>query len=281
MPSKRLNAHTTSFAKWKKQTQDTFEFSVLICSAVPTLKRNIRLYEKGIITELAKPDHYGAARELNADENIRRKNQLKDVAVGYRAKLSKYILISNFSFFESYVIDVLKEMIDFHGGAEGLVKNSKARAESQIINDSTEIENIRRKVRGVSKPVHHSRCKNASNLLTKMQYRFPSDLLSGYGAKMLLQKISNLTPHDMPNLLIDGLHMRIDESLVLDFHNVREVRNRIAHGDAVNLTIEQVTNMSKTLRTIALDLDQHLLRYYFISESHLTHHSSTTPSGAS
>jgi len=63
--------------------------------------------------------------------------------------------------------------------------------------------------------------------------------------------------------------MNISDSDVLKFHNVREVRNKIAHGEEVNLTIEQVTNMSKDLRGLALEIDQHLLRYYFISENYL------------
>jgi tRNA G37 N-methylase TrmD len=86
---------------------------------------------------------------------------------------------------------------------------------------------------------------------------------------MLIQKISNMSAKDIPDVLVDGLHMDIDEARVLEYHNTREVRNKIAHGESVNLTIEQVTNMSKALRSLALDIDQHLLRYYFISESYL------------
>lgn len=267
MINKRLNSYTISYEKFKKQTQDTFEFSVLVCNAVPTLKRNIRLYEKGVVSELVKPDHYGAARELTDDEKLRTKEQLKQISFGYRSKLSKYILLSNFSFFESYVIDVLKEMIVFHGGNEAFLNNSKLWAERQFSSDSPEIEKIRRRVRRKNEPKHISQAKYAAKLLAEKNYRFPSALFSGYGAKMLLQKIANISANDIPNMLKDGLHMAFGEQQVLEFHNIREFRNKIAHGESVNLTIEQVTDMCKTLRTIALNLDQHLLRYYFISET--------------
>lgn len=270
MTTHRLNAHTNSFVKLKTQTQDTFEFSVLVCNAVPTLKRNIRLYEKGIVTELVKPDHYGWVKDLKEEEHLRRKDQLKEMSVNYRSKLSKYILISNFSFFEAYVIDVLEEMISFHGGRDNFVKMSQKRAEKQISEDSYEVEEIRRKIRRQSNPAHRLRYKSATQALADKNYRFPSDLLSGYGAKMLLQKIANVSAKDIPSLLTDGLHMAMGEDLVLEFHNAREVRNKIAHGEEVNLTIEQVTNISKALKKIAIDIDQHLLRYYFISEEFLT-----------
>jgi len=269
MPNRRLNSYTASFIKWKTQTQDTFEFSVLVCTAVPTLKRNIRLYEKGIVSDLVKPDYYGPARDLTDDEKQRNKEQLKQKAVGYKAKLSKYVLITNFSFFESYVIDVLNEMVQFHGGRDEFIEKSRKRGEKQIQNEDQETEGIRRKIRRPNNPTHVSRYKAASTKLTEKGYRFPSDLLSSYGARMLIQKISNMSAKDIPDVLVDGLHMDIDEARVLEYHNTREVRNKIAHGESVNLTIEQVTNMSKALRSLALDIDQHLLRYYFISESYL------------
>lgn len=270
MSSNRLNTYTNSFIKWKTQTQDTFEFSVLVCHAVPTLKRNIRLYEKGIISELAKPDYYGSGKELSKEETERQKNQLKEKSSGYKSKLSKYILISNFSFFESYIIDVINEMIDFHGGRESFVAMSQKRGAKQIAEDSHEFESLRKKLRRKSKLGHELQYKSKTKSLIEKGYRFPSDLLSSYGAKMLIQKIANTRANDIPALLTEGLHMNLGEALIQEFHNARETRNKIAHGENVNLTIEQVTNASKTLRTIALATDQHLLKHFFISEKHIS-----------
>jgi hypothetical protein len=230
------------------------------------LKRNIRLYEKNIIQELAKPDYYGSGKKLTIEEQARQKDQLKENAADYKSKLSKYILISNFSFFESYIIDALKEMIDFHGGNENFVKNSQKRGARQIQEDSIILEVIRKKIRKKNNPGHAHRYRASTQELIEKGYRFPSDLLSGYGAKMLIQKISNIKANDIPGLLTEGLHMDMSDSLIHDFHNVREIRNKIAHGEEVNLTIQQVTNASKTLRTIALATDQHLLKHFFISE---------------
>lgn len=269
MQQGRLNSYTNSFIKLKKQTQDTFEFSVLVCNAIPNLKRTIRLFEKGIVTDFVKPDYFGGLEDLTEDEKFRQKEQLKENAADYKSKLSKYILISNFSFFEAYIIDVLNEMIDFHGGRDNFVAMCSKRGLHQMRNDSSDIESIRRRIRRPNNFGHIMRYKSATKSLQEKGYRFPSDLLSNFGAKMLLQKISNLSAKDIPAILTDGLHMELSDSLVLDFHNAREIRNKIAHGESLQLTISQVSNISKTLRNIAMKVDQHLLRYYFISEKYI------------
>lgn len=263
---KRLNRHTEAFVRWKAQTQETFEFSILICHAVPTLKRNIRLFEKGIIDELTAPDYYGTRGIADAGQRERNKEQLKSISSGYKTKLSKYILISNFSFFEAYVFDVINEMLDFHGGRDEFIQKAKARGYQNAIND--EVEETRKKIRIPNRVEHHQRYLEATKELEDIKYRFPSDMFGSYGAQMLIQKLSNMKSADIPSILKDGLHMVIPDDVVDSYHNTREIRNKIAHGETVELTIKQVTEMSKLLRGISLELDQHLLRYFFISESY-------------
>lgn len=270
MTSKKLNFATKSFEKWKQQTQETFEFSVLVCNAVPTLKRNIVLYEKAKISDLTVPEYYGWTGELTVEEKLRRKDQLKKYTYGYKEKLSKYILISNFSFFESYVQNVLKEMIDYHGGRDNFIESAQKRSEAQFDNLTNEMENSRKKLRFKNLVGGHvSQYAKASKDLAALNYKFPTDLLSGYGAKMLLQKINNNAAKDIPKLMQDGFCLNLDGTLVLEFHNAREIRNKIAHGEEVSLSISQVTKYSKTFKSLAIAIDQHLLSHYFISEKYI------------
>lgn len=78
-----------------------------------------------------------------------------------------------------------------------------------------------------------------------------------------------MSANDIPAILVDGFHLDLDDSEILEFHNVRDARNKVAHGESVEFSIGQVTKMSKQLRSIALKLDQHLLRYYFITEDYI------------
>lgn len=270
MTTQKLNFATKSFEKWKNQTQETFDFSVLICNAVPTLKRTISLYENKKITDLTKPDYYGWKNDLTQEEKTRRKNQLKIYAIGYKEKLSKYILISNFSFFESYVQNALQEMLSYHGGRDEFINAARKRSEKQFNNISSKIENARRKIR-FKKLVSYrnTKFKHATQTLLEENYRFPTDLLSGYGATMLLQKIDNSVANDIPKLMRDGFHLHLDPALILEFHNARDIRNKIAHGEDITVTIAQVTKYSQAFKSLAIAIDQHLLKHYFILEKYI------------
>ena len=268
MATKRLNQHTAAYAKWKKQTQDTFDFSVLVCSAVPTLKRNLKLYEKGIIETLTKPDHYGPAGELTKEHNDRSLPQLRQKADGYKEKLSRYILISNFSFFESYVKDVVDEMVAFHGGPEQFAQSAMTRASTINSTRTSELDEACRKLRGQTNPKNKQRSANATKELKEMGYVFPTDLFSSYGISAFLRSFGNMFAKDIPSILKDGLHMPFRDDEVLEFHNIRDARNTIAHGNSITVDLTKVTEMCKFLRTIALRLDQHILRNYMISEKY-------------
>lgn len=266
---KRINSHTKAYENWKHQTQDTFEFSMLVCSAVPVLKRNMKLFEKGIIPEITKADYYAPKDDISYERQTDINDKLKARAIGYKSKLSKYVLISNFSFFESYINDVINEMIEFHGGREKFLEKAKNRTFDHIVNDSDELEKKRRVIRKPNKVEHYSKYKSTSEYLDSIGYKFPSDMLSTYGIQMLYQKLSNMKSQDIPELLQNGLFLALEQPLVVDFHNIRQERNKIAHGDHIELSIGQVTSMSRTLREIAKKLDQHLLRYFFISEDYI------------
>ncbi|EOW9243417.1 TPA: HEPN domain-containing protein [Vibrio cholerae] len=267
MNKKILNIHTNAYEKWKTQTQNAFEFSVLVCSAVPTLKRNIQLFEKGVIDSMTKADHYAPKGDVSREQQNKMNTELKGRAVGYKQKLAKYTLLSNFSFFESYVHDVIYEFIDSHGGRDQLLANAKKKTLDHITNDSQDIEKLRRKIRRANKVKSYQQYVSASDKLEGLGYRFPSEQFSTYGIKMLVERLSNLRSVEIPDLLSDGFSLELSEQEVSDFHGIRDIRNKIAHGEPVNLDLREVADKCLIIREIAKKVDQHLLRYFFISET--------------
>lgn len=156
-------------------------------------------------------------------------------------------------------------MIDFHGGREEFIKKAKTKGYKNSIND--DVEDIRKAIRIPNRVEHHQRYLQATKQLEDLKYRFPSDMFGSYGVQMLIQKLANMKSADIPAVLVDGLHIELSDVDIEKYHNAREIRNKIAHGESVELSIKQVTEMSKLLRGLALKLDQHLLRYFFISEN--------------
>ncbi|ENC7788569.1 hypothetical protein ABK244_002647 [Yersinia enterocolitica] len=70
----------------------------------------------------------------------------------------------------------------------------------------------------------------------------------------------------MPDFLTNGFAFELNDESVETFHNIRELRNKIAHGDTVNLDLTDITEKCKFLSSLAKDFDQHLLKHFFISE---------------
>lgn len=260
-----------AYINFKSQIQDTFDFSVLVCSAVPVLKRNIVLFEKGVINEITKADHYQPKGIITKEKQEKINTDLKRRAVGYKNKLCKYTLLSNFSFFESYIFNVTEELISYHGGLEKLIKNSANRTLSHINSTLSEVEKHRSKIRKISTKKDHrtGEYKTATKTLLKEDFRFPSEMFSSFGVKMLSIKLNNLKAVDIPDFLKEAFSFELSESDSLEFHNIRQLRNEIAHGDQVNLNLKNITDKCKLLSQIARDFDQHLLRNYFISEHYL------------
>ncbi|MGK3111950.1 HEPN domain-containing protein [Candidatus Pantoea formicae] len=260
-----------SYVKFKNQVQDTFDFTVLVCSAVPVLKRNIVLFDKKIIQEITKADHYQPKGVISREKQERINSDLKRRSVGYKNKLCKYTLLSNFSFFESYVFDVIEELINYHGGVEKIINNSTNRTLSLMNSSFGEIESHRSKIRKINKLRDHrvGEYKNATLSLLKKDFRFPSEMFSSFGVKMLSNKINSLKSVDIPDFLKEAFSFDLSDSDAMKFHDIRQLRNKIAHGDEVNLSLADITEKCKLLSAIAKEFDQHLLRNYFISEQYL------------
>jgi hypothetical protein len=249
--------NTKAYLRFREQTQASFDFAVVVCHGVPSLKRQISLLEQGVIKTLPDADYFPTSSNLD---------QLRKRTDGYRQRLAAYTLITNFSFFEAFVTAAINEMIEFHGGREELLRRSEQRERHFIGQNNLSIESHRRRLRGTIK--NETLWRRFTNIrkLRDMGYRFPSELFSSYGIRMLLQKLGNLRSVDIPDLLIHGLHMSLNDTMVEDFHSVRDIRNRIAHGAPVSLSMKDLSQHNSVLREFAIAIDRHLNRHYLIAE---------------
>lgn len=251
--------NTNAYLRLKKQVQETFDFAVVVCHSIPALKRQIALLNDGTISSLPKPDYF--------PEGVTPPSQLKQQAIDYKRQLSSYLLLSCFSFFEAFVIDAVNEMIEFHGGIEKFIRRAEKRERDNI--NETLSSNLEKAKRILSKPdkaAHILRYQKYSKTLVDNGYRFPTERFSAYGARMLVQRIGNLRANDIPDLLKNGLYMDISEREIQKFHEIRDIRNKIAHGEKVNLYLRNISEKNNFLRNMAKLTDQHLVKNFFISE---------------
>lgn len=251
--------NTQAYLRWRAQTQAAFDFCVLVSHALPALKRQMSLVDNGTVTALPKPDYYAKTSD-NAT--------LRAYALTYKKQLAAYLVISLFSYFEAYVIDALQEMFAFHGGLAEFQARAARRDERFMQGHSPEVESSKRKLRGKRDAAKRGQYQTHTRQLAALGYRFPSELLSSYGVKMLAQKVSNLKAADIPDLLMTGLHLPLEAATIQQYHALRNLRNAIAHGRRVELSLKEVSERNEVLRKMAYALDVHLNEHFLIIEGY-------------
>ena len=251
--------NTEAYLRLREQIDDMFDFTATVCFAVPSLKEQIRVIKKGIATSLPTPDYfYGSNIQL---ENVQKR------AVNYKLKLARYLLLSSFSFFEAYVKDGILEMVEFHGGSDQFIKTAERRALSFVEISDENIHDFKRKLQEPEKLSKSLKYKKFSKNLTATDYKFPSELLASYGVRLLIQKVNNLKSVDIPVLLEHGLHLKIDSKR---FNQIRDARNKIAHGktNEINISFQDAMEMNQDLRNFAIEIDKHLIDNFFVIEKY-------------
>ncbi|HYW16553.1 MAG TPA: hypothetical protein VE891_10440, partial [Allosphingosinicella sp.] len=127
-------SHTDAFKRYKDLSQAHLNFAVLVTHSVPAL--SAALTATGALP--VPPDHFKAGGTPVPN--------LIAYAVDYQEELARSALITVFSYFEAYVRDALREVIDFHGGEAGLRRKARDRAERFFQSASSTMEDSRRKL---------------------------------------------------------------------------------------------------------------------------------------
>ncbi|MBL7785799.1 MAG: hypothetical protein JNM36_07825 [Chitinophagales bacterium] len=264
--------HTQSFNRLKKEQQEILDFAVLVCHAIPNIKKTIRGEEEGIpYFSLANPDYFSKEAE----------DRIKKLSKHYKENLSKYLIISSFSFFEAYFKAVIEEMMDFHGGKESLINNVKERHKRMLetIDDTVILD--KRKLQEPPKRKNKMRYeKHISQLQQNASYRMPSELFAAIGAKYILDLVSSdrFRSAMIPDLLEYGFLMDLnskinkshdlrEKNLKETFDSMRDIRNRISHGDNPTIDFAKAMDYVRFLRNFAIKIDKHLIEHFFVLES--------------
>jgi hypothetical protein len=252
--------NTEAYLRLREQAQGVFEFAVLTGHAVPALRHDISEIQSGARTGLESPDYF--------DWGTTTLDQLNESQHVYQERMANYLLLSSFSFFEAYIKDAVLEFLRFHGGSDRLIQLA-ARRDAQFI--ASQPKEKPGKVQKLRKPastdgITKFTLRKLTEELRAQGYRFPSDLLSAFGIRMLVRQLSNFKASHIPMLLTEGLHMPLSAEVLKEFDRVRVTRNAVAHGRPAPLTIKAVADMNSTLRDIAKTVEDHLIRHFFVQE---------------
>lgn len=261
-------ACTNSFKKLKVEQQKILDFSVLICHAIPNLKKTIKGQTENIAHfSVPSPEYF------NQETNDR----LSKLSADFKRDLSKYLLISAFSFFESYFKSVVKELLDFHGGKELYIKTSLSRHKRLIHNRN--IDEVAKLQEPLKKKNREKYLKLIQTLDSNPQYNRPSDIFGPFGIKYISELVlsDSFRSNMIPDILEFGFLMDLDDTvnkhselsgktLKETFDLMRNYRNIIGHGDNLEIGFGKTMDLIRFLRFFATKIDKHLIKYFFILE---------------
>jgi hypothetical protein len=265
--------HTKAFLVLKTEQQKILDFTLLICYAIPNLKKSIKGFKEGVpnYETFIKPDYYKEQFDIN---------KVSAIAQDYKLNLAKYTLISAFSFFETYIRSVVKELIEFQGGQEIFIKTLHKRHRKFLNSADKTISENKKKLQEPIKKKNKQRYQKHISILDNMSmYRHPSELLATYGLKSFIETVTGngFKSVMIPDILEIGFCIDlsekinqhpdlVDKNLRETFCIMRKVRNNIGHGSSSDIGFEKVIDLIRFLRHLAVKTDQHLIDNFFVLE---------------
>lgn len=251
--------NTTAYARLKAQAQENIDFALLVCHAVPALNAYMKAVDSKAAAKLPEPDFFGP---------LQTHTRLRKLKTSYRKMLGKTLLLSSFSHFEYYIKDAVQEILDYHGGKDHLVELLRVRNLESINSSEPEIEKLRAVLNKPRRSRNRQRQIQAQTRLAELGFRFPSDLLAGYGARRIAVALGDLRAADISAFLEEGLLFQMTEVQKETFGRLRVLRNGIAHGDNVVIELTEAVDASNFFRELAKVIDVHLVRNFLVIEDH-------------
>lgn len=249
-------SHTKAYVNLKLQNQESIDFALLTCQAVPALKAYMKAVKKGSAPKLPDPDHFEGEQDFD---------RFQAIIPNYRKKLGKLLAISFFSYFEAYVKEVIAELFDFHGGYSSLIERATGKRNNFFVGEVSkkkEANLLREYADKKKKQKYQKQIKDLENF----GYMFPSELFSVFGLIELEGQSSNFKSVEIPTLLSRCFGISFTEDEDKKFGQYRTLRNDIAHGNVKDVDLSNAFDVGEFFRTLALKIDKHLLQYFFIIE---------------
>lgn len=263
---------TDSFNRLKSEQQKILDFAVLVCHAVPNVKKTIKGHEKKVKHfSIPKPDYF----KLTTNE------RLLELSKEYKENLAKYLIISSFSFFESYFKSVLKELLEFQGGIDKFADTISKKHKAIIAQNNNSAKKHKRKLQEPFRKKNYKKYeKHRKALMNHSEFKMPSELFSFFGVKHFFELVNSNSFRSamIPDLLEKGLLMDLndkvnktsslkDKNIKETFDTMRKLRNKISHGDKTDIDLQKTIDYIRFLKFLSIKIDKHLIENFFILEN--------------
>ena len=252
-------AHTEAFVAYRTLSQEHLNFVVLVCHAVPALRADLSLPST---TLSSPPDHFKASRNP--------KTEVANHVSAYQEEIARSTLITIFSYFEAYIKDALKEIVDFHGGKKDFTKLSLKRTTKFISALDADMRRYKRKLQDKPARSKVEKYRKYGTLLEGKGFKFPTELFAHFGVCQLLPKLDEkkgMRAWEIPTILEDCLLFPITPTERDDFEAIRSLRNKIGHGRPQTVALKKSLHYASLLHTLAAKVDRHITEHFLVIQA--------------
>ena len=247
--------NTEAYVVLRKHSQQMLDFAVLVCTAAPQLKHALN-------THSVDPTAFVATNSNFPPSNVPYSTEKRSLN-GYTTVLGANLLLSVFSYFETFFFATFDEIKDFHGG-EKIIERTIAKQFSQPV--QKEISAAISALRVPYKSERADRYRKFSTELKGKSILWPSQRFMLYGLKQAVTQRKRWKAVDIPNLANDlfGADLTADEQARI--HAIRDERNKIAHGKNLSYDLRKAVDASYFLRSMALKIDAQVVKNFLMIE---------------
>lgn len=255
----------------RKEQQGVWDFALLVCHSIPALKKTIKGVTCGIANYgIPNPDYFSAPESCD---------RLTMLAANYKVNLSRYLLLSLYSYFESYISSSVDEIIKFHGGTTQIIdKASYIHDKHMIAFSSSQLVKHKRKLQEYPKCGKEQKYrKNEDVLLCDANYRGPTEQFAVFGLLKFTEEFSGdaMISSRIPTFLEQVLRIDMTQKLnshadLIDFdihqtlESCRKCRNNIAHGEKTKISLPIVVGYSNFIKKISKQVNECLVNNFLV-----------------
>lgn len=247
-------SNSKAYAELKRNHQNDAEFILLVCHAVPALNGYIKAVEGKSVPKLPDPDHF---QEPQPTE------RLKALMPRYRKVAGRVMFLASFSYFEAYFMDLVDELVAFHGGMDEWTKTAAEKTRSRTSQKVPAARVLREPVKRSHLDKYQKAIKELSG---NPGFRFPSELLATFGVFRLCRDSGEMRAKDIEEIATYALGIQIASERWTEFHKLRDQRNEIAHGRLKEMDLKNAINATKFLFALAKDIDRQTVDNFMLIE---------------
>lgn len=247
--------NTGAYVVWRSHSQQMLDFAVLVTTAAPQLDHALKGRSSNPTEFVAKNPIFRPSKQPYSTE-IR---ALPD----HQHVLGATLVLSIFSYFETYFFSVLEEIISFHGGIEKMEPLIRGQLQTA---DGKPLPPGLKYLRKLFKPAAADRYRKYTAAVGQHGIMWPSQRFMLYGFKQAVQQRKRWRSADIPDLVTDLLGMQLSAAERDRFHNIRVSRNKVAHGKALSYDLKKAISASNFFLEFSRRIEDHVLTKFMIIE---------------